>query len=235
MSLSYGTSIVREGLVTHFDPYNVKSYPGTGTTVFDIAGSLNATLNGAAHSSTDKSFTFNGSSNYIQFANGTMDLNSPRGSISIWFRSYNNFSDQEIFGTSSARDRFIYIQNGSVLATAYNGTNASYLSGLSASLLLGWNSVTFTYTQDNGSNSVYELYLNGVQEAVSVQPITTDAGADNTYSRLGGNSTPHVTYYTGNAPTWFFGEIGEVLSYNRVLTGSEIQKNFLATRGRYGL
>ena len=44
MALSYGSSIVRDGLFLHYDFANIKSYPGFGNTVYDISGTgLNTT------------------------------------------------------------------------------------------------------------------------------------------------------------------------------------------------
>ena len=40
MSIAYNTSIVRDGLVLQLDAANVKSYPGTGTTWYDLSGTV---------------------------------------------------------------------------------------------------------------------------------------------------------------------------------------------------
>ena len=46
MAYSHGTpnSIVKDGLVFAVDPANIRSYPGSGTTVKDLIGSNEATL-----------------------------------------------------------------------------------------------------------------------------------------------------------------------------------------------
>ena len=44
-------NIVTDGLVYYLDPAYKISYPGTGTTITDIEGNLNATMNGTAFSS----------------------------------------------------------------------------------------------------------------------------------------------------------------------------------------
>ena len=38
MSTRYNPSIVRDGLVLYFDAANTKSYPGSGTTWYDLSG-----------------------------------------------------------------------------------------------------------------------------------------------------------------------------------------------------
>ena len=52
MGLFHSPRIVTDGLVMALDAANTKSYPGTGTTWFDISGnSNNATLNSVTHKS----------------------------------------------------------------------------------------------------------------------------------------------------------------------------------------
>ena len=44
MALSYGSSIVRDGLFLHYDFANIKTYSGTGNTIYDLSGTgLNTT------------------------------------------------------------------------------------------------------------------------------------------------------------------------------------------------
>ena len=44
MALSYGSSIVRDGLFLHYDFANIKTYSGTGNTIYDLSGNnINAT------------------------------------------------------------------------------------------------------------------------------------------------------------------------------------------------
>src|SRR6056300_1567619 len=60
MSLCHGASIVRDGLVLHLDAANVKSYPGSGTTWYDLSGNENNfTLDssGIVHNSSEGTFT----------------------------------------------------------------------------------------------------------------------------------------------------------------------------------
>ena len=44
MALSHSPQIVRSGLILYLDPVNTKSYPGSGTTFFDLSKTLDATL-----------------------------------------------------------------------------------------------------------------------------------------------------------------------------------------------
>jgi hypothetical protein len=89
MSLGHGASVVRDGLVLHLDAANIKSYPGTGTTWYDLSGNGNnaALLNGVIYSA-----SFNGNmvyDNIDDIVKITSPTNIPTGSsersVSIWF------------------------------------------------------------------------------------------------------------------------------------------------------
>ena len=52
MGMSAGPDVVEDGLVMALDAANTRSYPGSGSTWFDISGNNhNATLNSVTHSS----------------------------------------------------------------------------------------------------------------------------------------------------------------------------------------
>ncbi len=63
MGIAYNPKIVTDGLVLCLDAANPKSYPGSGTTWFDISG------NGNNFTIDDSGFTYN-SSGYFSMANG---------------------------------------------------------------------------------------------------------------------------------------------------------------------
>jgi len=67
MGLGHSPSIVRDGLVLYLDAANSKSYPGSGTTFFNLGSSADATLvNGPTYSSNNKGyFTLDGVNDFI--------------------------------------------------------------------------------------------------------------------------------------------------------------------------
>jgi hypothetical protein len=72
------------------------------------------------------------------------------------------------------------------------------------------------------NNNLLELYVNGVREAIGTQtsPFQTSATGPIKLGAYAGAMT---------------GAIGAARIYNRPLTGNEVQQNFQATRGRYGI
>ena len=84
MALAHSPSIVTNGLKVCFDAANPKSYPGSGTTWYDLSPSgISATLYNGAVLNRDKGgvIAFDGTDDYAQ----TADVNlGPSGSISIF-------------------------------------------------------------------------------------------------------------------------------------------------------
>ena len=86
-----------------------------------------------------------------------------------------------------------------------------------------WYHVSFVKTAGPTSSTV--LYVNGVSVPGAVE---------------NGDSTPNITasaFVVGrlDATRWFQGRINGVMIYNRALSAAEIQQNFNALRGRYGI
>lgn len=86
-----------------------------------------------------------------------------------------------------------------------------------------WYHVSFVKTAGPTSSTV--LYVNGVSVPGAVE---------------NGDLTPNITaaaFIVGrlDATRWFQGRITGIMIYNKALSATEIQQNFEATRGRYGI
>jgi hypothetical protein len=219
MGVNYNPKIVTDGLVLCLDAANRKSYPGSGTTWFDLSGNGN---NGALENSPvhtmNSFFTFNGSNQRVNCGNANM-LNITVGSISAWFAAdANNTGYNGIIAKQNAWGVFV---KDSVLVTYDWGNSIERTTGLTVGNNL-WNHVVMTFTETVGipSNNAI-IYLNGV-------PILTTTIKHKDHTR---------TLYVGeaNASQYFGGKIASAFIYNKVLSATEIQQNFNATRGRYGI
>ncbi len=216
MGTIYNPSIVRDGLVLHLDAANVKSYPGTGTTWSDLSGNGN---NGVITGSVSYSTLFGGvlntpgtTGNYI---NITLNLVSVDHTVMIASKYVNSSQNGRVLsGLSnnwllghhgSGNTRGDYYANGWVYSPTTTGGDV-------------WGIYTGT---GNIFTDTWELYDNAVLKASS------NAGSQGpnslTIGRYGGNTEYSNAY------------VGVLMCYNRVLSANEIQQNYNAMKGRYGL
>jgi hypothetical protein len=204
-------NIVRNGLVLNVDGASSSSYPGSGTSWFDISGSNNhlTLANGPAFTGTNGGiFTFDGVNDNANRAftwptNFTFDL------FCKPISSDGGFS--RIIGTGDVFE--FAISNTSEIRYYYPGTWAS----TGATITFG------SYVQLCGvkSGSSFYLYKNGAlvnSGSITVSSITS------LYLSSRHNGTELVS-----------SSIGAFKIYNRPLSATEIAQNYNALRGRYNI
>ena len=109
MSLGHGATIVRDGLVLYLDAANEKSYPGSGTTWYDLSGNGNdvTLINNPTYSTNNNgSFIFDGVDEYLSSVslthNGTL--------TAIFVAKYQSKSAYHNFFDRSAADPMLWIR-----------------------------------------------------------------------------------------------------------------------------
>ena len=232
MATNYNPRIVTDGLVLCLDAGNTKSYPGPGTAVWtDLSGNGNngTLVNGVGYNgSNGGSLSFDGSNEWfytslssIGDANtsftwgGFVKVNASTTSNFFLFGNYTATSTGPFFAiafNNSGTNTFIYIRSS---------TNVEVL-GTSTSLSLNtW--YHLIAVRDAPANQI-RFYVNGV--LASTNTFSGTYSVKSTANNFGGMR--HLTsYLNANASS--------VVLYNRVLTTSEIQQNFNALRGRFGI
>jgi len=221
--LTHSPSIVTSGLVLYLDAANSRSYPGSGTSWFDLSGNgNNGTLtNGPTfNSGNGGSIVFDGVNDYILLPNGLLSgtgnftvnqfISNASGDGGTIFGNYSAGNLQMFFGT-----RFIgmWLNN----STTYLGVDP-------------WNVTLPEYTTAPvmitalRSGTVTRFYINGILKKTGASSDTI--GSASAQFRIGTN-TVNTEQYTGRI------HITQV--YNRTLSDVEIQQNFNATRGRFGI
>lgn len=219
MGTNYNPKIVSDGLVLALDAANVKSYPGSGTTWTDLSGrGSNGTLtNGPTYSSANGgSIVFDGTDDYITTS---YIPSNTQGSISVWFninahKDYNTIFDNAL----GANDWEFWVYNTGIARFRSTSDNLDFI--LDSDVLLTNTYYNFVITWNL---SVATMYKNGMQIAQD--------------STSGTKVTPSFLYFGGGnaGNTKLNGKIPNISVYNRVLTAAEIQQNFNATRGRFGI
>lgn len=210
-------SIVTNGLVLHLDAGNVSSYPGTGTTWSDLSGNNNGTLtNGPTYNSGNGgSIVFDGTNDYVNLPylllSGSSDF-----TINIWLKS-NSYPGGTLFGNYPAGNLQCFYGNSFIGMWLNN--SSTYLTSPSTEFTT--NPVMFSALRTGGNET--RCYLNSVLKKTGASAVTIGSTAN---FRIGTNTNSGEVYN---------GSIFTVSIYNRALTETEIQQNFNALRGRFGI
>jgi hypothetical protein len=221
MAIAYNTSIVRDGLVLYLDAANIKSYPGTGTSVLDLSTNLNNSVltNGASYNSVNNGyFNFDGSNDCIVVNSNANILSTTSYTKMAWFYATTFSSGNNIISGGNSGQHAFWLGASDRLRAGHNGQWSTVISNTTL-LLNTWYFGAVTFNTSTG----WILYLNGNQESTS--------GSLTTFT---GNQEILIGAFSTGANV-FTGRIANGLVYNRVLTISEIKQNFNATRGRYGI
>jgi hypothetical protein len=226
MGIAYNTSIVRDGLVLHLDAANKKSYSGTGTVWKDLSGLANngTLVNGVGYSSDNKgTMVFDGVDDYAISNVGT----DQEHTFSLWFNQNQRSSPYASIISSrinSTERNWIFVESNGTLAFSLGFTNGtrifSALNFNNSIDLNKWYFVNFTWDD----NKIARAYLNDqFLGQFNFSPRTVRTG-DVVWIGRDNDSR----YYLK-------GDISNVQIYNRALSLQEIQQNFEAHRGRYGI
>lgn len=227
MGIAYNTSIVREGLVLHLDAANVKSYPGSGTVWKDLSGSGNTgtLINGVGYTTANiGSLTFDGINEYIT-AGDAVILNGglTNSSFSAWWRYLGQGSgtDKRGFVLESADyNHSLLVNTDGTLGVHINttGNGSQYVPGFIPTINVWYNSSVVW----DGANLI--VYINGNRVGQRIQ-----TGSSLIVQKL------RIGTYRDSNNRWWYGDISQISTYSRSLSDFEVQQNFEATRGRYGI
>jgi hypothetical protein len=229
MSFVHSPKIVTDGLVLALDAGNTKSYPGSGTTWFDKSGNANnGTLtNGPTFSSA------NGGS--IVF-DGVDDFASTPNTITLTQATFISWVNQN--GSQSTYTGILLSRISDATAT---GLGSSYgITPTTNQLGYLWNGAVNTYAWNSGliiPTSAWCMVAISVSSTSATAYLCQSSGitsATNTVS----HSSVSNKFDVGRDPyggRFFKGNIAQSLIYNRALSAAEVQQNFNALRGRFGI
>jgi hypothetical protein len=203
------SGLVTNGLVIQLDAFNVASYPGTGTSIFDITGGYTHTLsNSATYQSLYGVKTFDCTiSNKTIVVNGTGPTLPTSGYTYVcWGRIITNSSTWRTLYRTQPNDHPLLVQiSANNLGFYDNDTNSFIDSGYDITPIKDlW--VQYTVVGDN-SSSIF--YINETQVGTAAK------GA-------GGNA--HWSW--GGIAGQPFGYIANMFYYNRKLSLAEITQNY---------
>jgi hypothetical protein len=221
MSVVANPNIVTSGLILCLDAANPKSYPGTGTSWFDVSGNkaLGTLTNGVSYNSTNLGIlTFDGVDDRVNVVNTIPPLSNL--TIELFLQTSVVDGTQNIFLDQFFSLRY-EISGNKFNIHLGNGSAWAYTTLLSTTTVVAntWYQTAWTW---NGSTAV--MYVNGVAE----NSLSSGAASSTTGNITLGQHTPDTAY------AWA-GSMGSVKIYNTALTSDQVLQNFNATRGRYGI
>jgi hypothetical protein len=218
MSVFAGPEIVNSGLVLSLDAGNTKSYPGSGTTWTDLSGNARNATKGGSQSPTYPSWNPAG---YFEFTGGVNGDNYSRFTVTtpamtaltVFTYHYSTQAGGHVLRHTT--ESMQIGPDGYTAGLLYNDVACSRLDTLNT-----WISDALTF---NGT--VLRGYRNGVQYSTVTRGSTaTIAGGT---LNIGSRSDNYAAHYVGR--------IAMVMIYSQVLSAAEIQQNFNALRGRFGI
>jgi len=240
MGSKVGISNVTDSLIFYLDAGNKRSYPGSGTNVSSLIGSMaDGTLtNGVGFTSDDGgSFTFDGVNDYVDMGNNSKyDLDgSSSFTLSSWVKktggTFFPIFQKLYYPNSSTQDGYrCYIRTVTnqiflnlYSTTGNNNITVSSVDGISNNI---WYNVVITYDGSQTAAGV-KIYINGESVSLSVGSDTyTGTMITNENLTIGGQPTPTNPLY-GN------GNISNVSIYNKELSPSEVLQNYNGLKGRF--
>jgi len=237
----FDTKISYDSLVLYLDAGDVDSYPGSGSTWYDLSGNgNNFAINPSAYNSTGpKYMDFNGSYGCAKKLNSDLSISGDVTCL-CWTRIKNSSADwRTLFrGLSSGNDHQVIIQAGGWLIGMYDGTNGSGFNstGISQQSLPGYGTTTWIMMQWSFYNSESPYYTFSYN-ANSGARIGTIASINSRFKHgvcsIGAYNNGSQNDVNASSQPW--GDIGMIALYNRVLNTHEISEVYQSTRGRFGL
>jgi len=229
MTCHAGPNLEEDGLVLCLDAGNAKSYPGSGTTWSDLIESNNGTLvNGPTYSSVDGgAIVFDGTNDRGNFT--TPITSTSNQTYEIWTNA---------IASASAATGYAYLIHNN---NFNNSTGSSYLT-------IGIQPTQQYFAAFDGAFSTMDLGVTANTSNILQIVLTWDGSTQKAYANsvlknsqaLTGtpqnfDTTTGFGDYKSNTYRMIQGNIYSIKVYNKALTASEIQQNYNALKGRFGL
>lgn len=223
--------IVTDGLVLNLNAADRNSYPGSGTTWFDISGNgYNGTLtNGPTFSSTNGgAIILDGTDDYVNISSFSLNPNTSGFTYDAIITSTTVNTSypgwRVLVGMGGGSNFYGILVEGDTRGFRLDVPDTSgNRIGVTTNINIAAN--TNTHVTWSWLNGLFKLYINGTLQSTSNQ------GA---YSAPSMTSIRFGTGVNVSNYTWY-GNQYSVRMYNRVLSDLEILQNYNAQKSRFGL
>ena len=218
--------IVQSGLLLNLDAGVSSSYPGSGTTWTDLSGNgRNGTLSTTSigyNIDNGGSLVFDGTDDQVTVSGSSFTVTA--STWIVWMRRGGIDGYDGILFSRVPQTVGINFIGGGPLSYHYEGTSPGPGYDWNSNLIPpeAWSMVAFTFTSTGATAYLYQASgLTTASNNYNHPPVTVNG------LRVGNDAALAGRLYQGR--------ISQALIYNRALTATEIQQNYLATKSRYGL
>jgi hypothetical protein len=218
----YMGNIVTSGLTMGLDSGNVVSYRGVGNVVKDLTNTKSgaALINGTSYTFLNNgALIFDGTDDYATVASSSDWAFGANGTVSMWAYFTGNLTTNHRFWCTN--NQVTYLDAYLDVATGYVGFHGGPTLTTTLFPRDQWVNLTVTYI-----GGVITVYYNG--EPQPLQGTTTGYNISNT-------GTLFIGQFAGGGGYTWRGRMSTLFTYNRGLSAMEVQQNFNAHRGRYGI
>tara|TARA_B100001059_G_scaffold20552_1_gene16679 strand:- start:3846 stop:4559 length:714 start_codon:yes stop_codon:yes gene_type:complete len=235
LKIKNSKNIVTDGLILVLDASDPSSYSGSGTTWYDRSGnSTNGTLtNGVSFNSSDGgSMVFDGSNDAVAINPDFSSINE--FSISLWAKNdvYGTTTTQALTGNYPSGGTYVRVNTQAT--KFYILTN---INGIENSFFFSSGAIDYTSINQQGSENLWNNYVitfknnDSAKCYINYNLIKTQTLSD---SISGLNTSFKAVGNYANSYVWD-GKIAETLFYSKSLSASEVERNYNATKSRFGL
>jgi hypothetical protein len=235
MAFGNGPRIVTNGLTLCLDASDRNSYPGSGTTWFDVSGNNNhGALKSAGQWSNSGWMTYSGNATDVETTVATVEINTDL--------SQGNTVEQWIYGAATDGNGnmpFVWLDYNLDLwwySNSFginNGASLIYgIGGANSILLNNWVHVV-AYFPYNWSSSYTnaKLWINGALQTMGIRQgsLVNKTLPSSLTVGIGGGYTSGANDFNWN------GRISQTRIYTRELSAQEVLQNYDATKSRFNL
>ena len=222
-----GADYITDGLALYYDAGDTSSYPGTGTTWTDLVSGVTATLNdGASYSSNyGGSIAFDGFNDNVRVSPST-SFTLSSATFMVWLRLA-DLSQRSFTGLFFGR-----------------GSSATGLNLFGTQEIVGyhWNNASSTYNFNSGLTIPSQevcMVAASVQSSSATLYLCRSSGTTSSTNNVSHSTATFGGIAIGEDPSSYSrsldGNIAIVQLYNRALSSTEVDTNFNAFKGRFGL
>lgn len=206
-----------------YNPF-VKGARSNTQAVLDLTNNNTITAQSLTYAS-DGTFSFNGSS-VLTIPNNTLFNMTEQLSIEAWVK-FDGDSDDFIFEKGDVNTQYsLFSHSSDIVFRTYHVGDGGYHTQGPSKLSVGIVNGQWVHIVGSWDGATKRIYINSTLKnsiAKTGALVTTSKGAS--VGRFGGDTTGY----------YFNGSIAKVAVYNIGLTEQQVQQNFAAQRGRYGL